>query len=1235
MYGVSFTKGGGALVVGRMLAVGVAVAAFMALWASPAWAKTITVTNTNDSGSGSLRQAITDANDETANPGEDKITFAPALSGETISLSTAGGEFKFGDTSYGSYALAVSSEISIEGGESGITIARSTASATPEMRLFYVQGSSADLSLRNLTLSNGKSVLGGAILNDAGKLTLTDSTVSSNSASEDGGGIFNFRGTTTLTSSTLSSNSASGYGGGIYNYLDSTLTLTNSTLSSNSAQRVAGGIYTSGRTTLTNSTIDANERVGVVSSSGTVEAGNTIITNNAPYSTFPQPDVRGAFSSRGHNLIGSNEGSSGFTNGQNGDQVGTSASPLDPKLGPLQDNGGPTKTLEPLPGSPAIDAGDDSLAASLSTDQRGDGYPRKRYAAVDIGAFEVQVGHPRISLPGSAIDYTENDPATVLDSGATLTDIDSPQSFDGGQLTVSFSQNGEADDRLEIRNEGSGTDDIGVTGNSVTYGGTVIGTLSGGVGTQPLEVDLNDDATLEATQALVRAVTYRSVSDSPSTAAREVSFVLTDGQGGTSAASTKTVNITSTSDTYEVNSTEDETDDEGCDATNCTLREAVEEANGDPAKDDITFASELSGETINLSTVGDSSRAASALVVSNPVAITGPAVTGGEDKLTISRSTESETPEMRLFLVNGGIEDENGDWIRDQADLTLSNLTLSDGVGSDGGAVSNYAGKLTLMNTTVSSNSASGSGGGIYNYFGTLTLTDSTVSDNSGFGAGINDESGTTTIADSTISDNQGRGIYTSGRTTITNSTINSNDSGGLFIVRGTTTLTDSTVSGNSSFRGAGIYTDSATTTLENSTLSDNSAETLGGGIYTFGGYTTLTNSTASGNSASHGGGIYGAYTEATTLTNSTLSGNSVTQRGGGLLNEGGIIKPGNTIVAGNSAKAAAPDVYTYDRPFSSRGHNLIGNKDGSSGFTDGNNGDQVGTGASPLAPKLGPLRDNGGPTETHKLLSGSPAIDAGGDDLAESLSTDQRGDGYPRKQGAAVDVGAFEAQPNTAPVVGDTEDVTTDEDTSALIALSATDTDDDPLSYKITSLPSHGVLYEGDGTDDDITTASAENPHELASGIDEVTYVPEVDYNGDDSFSYKASDGAADSNTAAVSITVNPASDPPTGIELSNASVDENEPPSTTVGTFSSTDPDTGDTHTYSLVSGVGDDDNESFEVSGDTLRTSAALDYETKDSYSIRVRSTDGSSESTEEQFTISVVDANDEPTSISTLR
>jgi len=154
---------------------------------------------------------------------------------------------------------------------------------------------------------------------------------------------------------------------------------------------------------------------------------------------------------------------------------------------------------------------------------------------------------PTVTLPGGALNYTENDSATIIDSGATVGDVDSAN-FDTGTLTVNWSAGGQTSDRLAIRNQGNSSGEIGVSGADVSYSGTVIGSVTGGSGTTALVITFNANTIPTAAQALARNVTYANVSDSPPTATRTVRFVITDGDGGTSTAATKAVNLTAVND---------------------------------------------------------------------------------------------------------------------------------------------------------------------------------------------------------------------------------------------------------------------------------------------------------------------------------------------------------------------------------------------------------------------------------------------------------------------------------------------------------------------------------------------------------------------------------------------------------------------------------------------------------------------------------------------------------------
>ncbi len=150
---------------------------------------------------------------------------------------------------------------------------------------------------------------------------------------------------------------------------------------------------------------------------------------------------------------------------------------------------------------------------------------------------------PVLTLPGGSLSYTENDPATIIDAGATVSEVDSAD-FDGGTLTVNFSTGGTTVDQLAIASAGS----ISVAGSTIQFGGVPIGTFAGGTsGFNPLVVTFNSDATVAVVEAVVQSITYTNTSDSP-LATRAVQFILTDGDGGTSIAMIKSINVIAVND---------------------------------------------------------------------------------------------------------------------------------------------------------------------------------------------------------------------------------------------------------------------------------------------------------------------------------------------------------------------------------------------------------------------------------------------------------------------------------------------------------------------------------------------------------------------------------------------------------------------------------------------------------------------------------------------------------------
>ncbi len=480
-----------------------------------------------------------------------------------------------------------------------------------------------------------------------------------------------------------------------------------------------------------------------------------------------------------------------------------------------------------------------------------------------------------------------------------------------------------------------------------------------------------------------------------------------------------------------------------------SLRQAIFDANASPGADTIEFASGLTG-TITL-TQGE-------LTITDSVTIDGP----GATDITISGNNQS-----RIFMVNDG---NNATNINVEIDgLTLANGYATGSLSASCGGAIYTAENLTVKDSIITGNTAVGGGGGIYGFpvtNTTTTIENTTFDQNSAASGGgilINPATGATfTMQDSLVSGNTatatsgqgGAGIYVYknyGTTAIQNCTITGNTAesqsggtttltrgGGILIWKNfnQVTINIDTVSGNTGADGGGICvrnSNNGVTTIENSTISGNTS-TDGGGLFlrSAEGTIVVQNSTISGNNATNtSGGIATLNYQSITIQNSTITGNTAQNGAGGL----GVNPPSatyytpdtllvrSTIIAGNTdASGQAPDVYAIGTFTDSQNqvHNdadfancLLGNNTGSGltaapvGSPDAN-GNLVGTPTALIDPKLGPLADNGGPTETCALLTGSPAINAGANPA--NLTTDQRG--LARQFGSHTDMGAYETQP-------------------------------------------------------------------------------------------------------------------------------------------------------------------------------------------------------------------------------
>src|SRR6516225_2891853 len=347
-----------------------------------------TVTNLGDGGVGSLRVALF------VTPPNGTIDFAPGLTG-TIRLTQALPIVSnVAIVGPGANVLAVSRQNNfrviniapnISVGISGLTITNGSAGSNggginnPGTLVIVgckISGNAGAGIMNSRTLTVDRSTISGnlgtGILNN-GALTLTNSTVSNNS----GGGINNITASATIANSTISNNTGSSTGGpGGINNSRAGLILTNSTVAGNrgvnTGNTVAGGILSE------------------IGSSLTLR-NNIVAGNSVTGFGISVPDFSGVADSAVNNLLGDGTGSFGVVNGVNGNIVGTASNPVDAQLGPLRNNGGPVLTQALLPGSPAIDAGNNAFSPG-PTDARG--YPRISGGVIDLGAYELQRPDP-------------------------------------------------------------------------------------------------------------------------------------------------------------------------------------------------------------------------------------------------------------------------------------------------------------------------------------------------------------------------------------------------------------------------------------------------------------------------------------------------------------------------------------------------------------------------------------------------------------------------------------------------------------------------------------------------------------------------------------------------------------------------------------------------------------------------------------------------------------------------
>jgi hypothetical protein len=1088
---------------------------------------TFAVTNTNDSGPGSLRQAIADAVNDGA------INFSPALNGQTITLTS--GE------------LSIDKRLTITGPGANLL----TVSGNNRSRVFNV-GNVVQIS--GLTISNGRTNNVGAGIYSSAPLTLNDCAVSNNVTIDgNGGGIFSDGGELTVRDSTVSGNQtgAGAFGGGIA-VLGGTPKITNSTISGNSAvgEGEGGGIFSSGGAlTITAGTVSNNSAGrggGIRVSGGTVALRGSIVAGNS--AGFLGPDLSGAVTSQGFNLVGDNADAT--VTPATGDQIGTALSPVNPQLGPLRNNGGPTQTHALLAGSPALDAGDDSVTGSplnLSNDQRG--LPRRHGARVDIGAFESQ---PRtITVTNTNDSNTGSLRQAILDANANagqldaiafqiagaglrtieplsaLPDITDPVVIDGyTQPGASPNTLADGDDAvllIEISGAGAGVaNGLHIAGGGSTVRGLVINRFSGvnfasgnaiflqgsgnrvegcflgtdaagaadlgnsasGVfangavgnlvgGASPaarnvisgnangLDVVFSDDNQIvsnyigtardgvsplgnSAQGILINASANNTVGGAAAGAGNVISA---NGAAGVNIVSTATGNrvlgnsIHSNTglgiDLGNDGVTQNDAGDADAGANNLQNFPTLSSAgvvtrglnvtgalNGKP---NATFIVNLfsnpscdpsgngEGQTFLGSVNVTTNNSGDANISAGPFA----GVEAGQAVTATATDGAKNTSEFSKCVTAAGAQVVTVTNTNDDGDGSLRQA-LDDIIGGSINFGPDVSGPIKLARELVVNKKVTINGPGA----NLVTLSGNNEHRLLNVTAGGDVTAVGLGFANASAGD--GGAILNDGALTLTNCNVlvSAATRGGAVFNRGALNVAGSALSQNRAERGGAIY-NTGTANVSASTVSSNNASDAGGAVFNTG-TLTLTNSTVSSNTALEGATAVHNEGGQLNIDGSTVAFNTsllpLTGASGGVVNKSGAVTLRSSIVAANNG---GPDSDLTNAPgsqgtISSQGFNLLGNISGAN-IRPPQDQTLRGTDKTNVSdPRLGPLQNNGGPTDTHALLPGSPAIDAG-----KSAGADQRGVARPfddssipnaaNEAGAIVgdgsDIGAFETR--------------------------------------------------------------------------------------------------------------------------------------------------------------------------------------------------------------------------------
>ena len=985
----------------------------LGLFASASSATTYTVTtlddNTNTDGQVSLREAVMASTTNAA------VGDAPAgdASGDVINFAIPGtilltqGQLMIGD------------DLVVNG--MGITIDAQSAS-----RIFMVSTSEA-VALNDLTLTGGGSVAQGGAVYSVAELTISGGSISDNvtsgsAATDGGGGVYNDGGDLTLDGVSIADNEAAGgssSGGGVF-HNGGTTTITGGSFVGNFAPRAGGGIEAATGGTITidgtdftgNSTGTAPGNGGAIHvTAGDVDVTGGDVTNNSAASEGGgfwnnagwTMTVDGT-SFSGNNAQGDaadNGGGALFNNGgtlmvMNASITGNTANGMAGSGGgAFNANGIFIVESTTFDGNTSNRAGGgiENTGSLMDGDFPDSDTPRTELRDVTItgnnagtspgngGGVHNGGGGFVQFFTGMVMNNTAVEGGGLWSAGTMLVgDINlvSTASSKRGSFVELWNSSALAQQSSATKGPGSGFDVVisgnEATGDDAADGGGGIYNEGGDFGLFNTQISSNDASGTSGSGGGAfnnsGALGMISVEISGNTANRAGGGI--EDVGGTAEDDTEGTLLTDVTIT-------------GNDA-------GMNPGNGGGIHSGGGYVQMRSGEV-----------SGNTAVEGGGLWTSGEMIVGGDEIIRMDETPSGGTPVGAVNVMN--------------------NTATGDEAADGGGGLYNQNGDLTLLGTVVAMNQAtgtSGSGGGLLNNNGTLTVSNSVFMNNSAnrAGGGIEDanvrsEAGQDDVSiddtvfmgnDAGANPGNGGGLHIGGpgSVMVTMSTFTDNtavEGAGLWNSgAGTLTVMTTSVMDGTATRGGGLYQSGTASTgvggtleLVQSLVANNTANGGGGGVEVVAGTVSMVNSTLSGNTAIRGGG-FRQLSGTVNLNSVTIAQNEGTRRAGGIRARGGTTNLRNTIIAENTS----PQGPSCSGTITSLDFNLIEDRTGCN-----INGD-LSNSQTNVAAMLEDLADNGGPTMTHALESGSPAIDAGQTDEDE----DQRG--FARDNGQD-DMGAFE----------------------------------------------------------------------------------------------------------------------------------------------------------------------------------------------------------------------------------